>query len=532
MTSGLDLPRRPPSISVVTCAALLLAVATSAVAQERQPDERRPQEAPQRYRGRRDVRDLPEDRTRRDFDRDCLRSGCHARLNTQPWVHAPVSLGACEGCHERIGDEISHRFRPTRPETDLCIFCHRLDAPQASVHAAYENGQCIGCHDPHGGATPALLKAADVSTLCGDCHDASARAVPAVAAVAMGSAREISPESPDSPQRGGQPNDLATPYAHLHAPVEEGKCTDCHVSHQSEHDGLLVREERRLCLDCHEETTRQLESAAHVHTPAGTNCCSCHLPHGGDDRSLLRAAPRALCLSCHEEVLHPTGGATLHAPVRGESSCLDCHVAHADDVPELLVASPGAVCMGCHDERIELEDGAVIADIAAEIRDATYVHEPVAEHDCDACHSAHASPHGDLLEADYPRSMYSDFGAPGYQLCFSCHDARLGGEERTTITAFRDGDRNLHALHVKGTKGRTCAVCHTSHASELPALLRDRVLFGPRRWELPIGFRRTETGGACAPGCHQEFAYDNHDPAPGAETTRDSPAVQPDSTEN
>jgi hypothetical protein len=36
------------------------------------------------------------------------------------------------------------------------------------------------------------------------------------------------------------------------------------------------------------------------------------------------------------------------------------------------------------------------------------------------------------------------------------------------------------------------------------------VLFA--KWDLPVGFKKSERGGTCLPGCHQEFSYDRVKP--------------------
>ena len=80
--------------------------------------------------------------------------------------------------------------------------------------------------------------------------------------------------------------------------------------------------------------------------------------------------------------------------------------------------------------------------------------------------------------------------------------------ERTrTLTKFRDGNQNLHFLHVnKDKRGRTCRACHDLHASPEPLHIRERVQFG--NWLMPIHFEKNETGGSCHPGCHAIEKYD------------------------
>ncbi len=76
-----------------------------------------------------------------------------------------------------------------------------------------------------------------------------------------------------------------------------------------------------------------------------------------------------------------------------------------------------------------------------------------------------------------------------------------------SATDFRNGDTNLHFLHVNKEKGRTCRACHDTHGSNRPKHVTEGVPFGS--WEIPINFQETPKGGSCAPGCHAERDYYN-----------------------
>ena len=135
-------------------------------------------------------------------------------------------------------------------------------------------------------------------------------------------------------------------------------------------------------------------------------------------------------------------------------------------------------------------------------------HGPIRDKDCAGCHTPHGGEHFRLLKDDYPKEFYAPFQAENFSLCFQCHDPALPRDEKTTtLTDFRDGDRNLHFVHVNKTpKGRTCRACHETHASELPNHIRKSVPFG--KWPLPVNFIKNENGGSCAPGCHALYTYD------------------------
>jgi len=108
----------------------------------------------------------------------------------------------------------------------------------------------------------------------------------------------------------------------------------------------------------------------------------------------------------------------------------------------------------------------------------------------------------------YPETFYAPFKLDDYALCFTCHDKQLVLQPKTTgLTRSRNGDDNLHFVHVnRPDKGRSCRACHATHASTHEAHVRDSVPYG--KWELPINFTPTATGGSCAPGCHKEAPYD------------------------
>ena len=78
------------------------------------------------------------------------------------------------------------------------------------------------------------------------------------------------------------------------------------------------------------------------------------------------------------------------------------------------------------------------------------------------------------------------------------------------MTGFRNGDANLHYLHVNREKGRSCRACHDEHASDQPKHIRESVPFG--RWVMRTQYTKTDTGGGCMTGCHTPYKYDRESP--------------------
>jgi predicted CXXCH cytochrome family protein len=167
----------------------------------------------------------------------------------------------------------------------------------------------------------------------------------------------------------------------------------------------------------------------------------------------------------------------------------------ASDEPDL--------CIDCHDD---------VGESLEEEGDRLSRHFPAVEGECSSCHDPHGSAVAGLLAGQYPAEPYGKFDEDRFELCFSCHDATLVSEGRTDEeTEFRNGDVNLHYLHVaKNAKGRSCDLCHLSHASTQSRLVRPSVKFG--EWLMPVEFKATDTGGYCGPACHSAKSYDRVTP--------------------
>lgn len=296
--------------------------------------------------------DLP-DMQRRNYHNNCLTAGCHAQVAQKRWLHSPVSVGACEHCHEPQGEPQEHQFVVGKS----CSDCHRWDASSIQ-HEPFEKGRCMDCHDPHGGDTKGFIAAETLKELCVGCHDL---------------------------QTGAQP----------HAPIESGDCTSCHAGHQSEHPGLLKRVGLELCLGCHKSIRQDLDVKDFHHgaIQEGT-CVACHQPHWSPHRKLLlgdypndyyvpySADSYPLCFGCHDRRLVTEEQTTLtnfrdgsrnlhHVHVNREKgrSCVICHEPHASvpgrqmrlsapfgpgewELPIRFVYTPtgGSCTSGCHQE--------------------------------------------------------------------------------------------------------------------------------------------------------------------------------------
>ncbi|KKL17634.1 hypothetical protein LCGC14_2483610, partial [marine sediment metagenome] len=182
------------------------------------------------------------------------------------------------------------------------------------------------------------------------------------------------------------------------------------------------------------------------------------------------------------------------------------------------------LCLACHDKDVAAADGRVVKGLGAELAGQAKLHGPPGAGNCADCHEPHGNKAFRFLQKAYPAAFYSPYAPGAYALCLSCHDPALASARHTTsATKFRNGNVNLHYLHVnKPRKGRTCRACHATHASNNPHMLSAAVPFGG--WKIPIRFTADKDGGNCASGCHLPKAYRRTNPVDYAKPSATQPA--------
>jgi predicted CXXCH cytochrome family protein len=200
-----------------------------------------------------------------------------------------------------------------------------------------------------------------------------------------------------------------------------------------------------------------------------------------------------------------------HKPLIEEESCGSCHSAHFSQDKGLLPFNEMTTCLRCHGK--DNLGTPSLRNIKTELAGKKYLHGPIGTGECKACHDPHGSDNFRMLRGSYPADLYVPYKEGIYGACLNCHEKNLLRFEDTTVyTSFRNGNRNLHYVHVvNNRKGRTCRVCHEPHASNGEKLIsKEGSKFGD--WKIPVNFNGTPTGGSCAPGCHRPFKYDRKNP--------------------
>jgi predicted CXXCH cytochrome family protein len=369
-----------------------------------------------------------------------------------------------------------------------------LQAATIKNHEPVAGKACTDCHKQVTSSNARCLLAK--GEMCGLCHE-----IP----IDGGPARMVNASEPPC-FKCHEKNVFKGNFAH--GPFAVVACITCHDPHGGNAPRMLRIPVPQLCLGCHTDLRARLTNAQFLHKPAVTQCLNCHSPHVSDQRYLLRNTAEPLCGKCHEKVVKDYQTASVkHTPVEEDSACMNCHDPHTAQERSMLLADGLDICLKCHDKTVKAGQQE-LANMKLLLASKPEHHGPIQDRDCSACHAPHSSPYFRLLTDDYPKEFYSPYFPSRYALCFRCHDASLVQDEHTTkTTEFRDGDRNLHFVHVdRSSNGRTCRACHEVHASNSPQLIGQTVPFGT--WKLPLKFVKTDNGGSCEPGCHEAQKYD------------------------
>ncbi|MFZ4855050.1 MAG: cytochrome c3 family protein [Desulfuromonadaceae bacterium] len=414
----------------------------------------------------------------------CSATSCHQSILNKEKHHSPVQAQECLSCHHQKNQNHpilgGKSWELVAKVPALCEQCHTPFGKKKMMHSPVKDGDCIACHKPHGGSGQFLLDVRDDRTeLCITCHD---------------------------------PKAFKQPF--MHGPVAVGACNKCHQPHESNEKALLNAPVRNVCLTCHTDFAKDLKQAKVTHPPVKDGPCTvCHNPHGSSVSKILKQKIPDLCVGCHDKIGKKLAGVKVpHKPLSQEGGCSSCHSAHYSANRRLLPFDEMSTCLYCHDK--DNLGTPPLRNIKKDIEGKKFLHGPIKNGQCAPCHDPHGSDNFRMLRGSYPAEIYVPYKEGVYGACLSCHEKNLLRFADTTIyTKFRNGKRNLHYVHiVNNRKSRTCRVCHQPHASNGEKLIDTEVIkFGV--WTIPVNLTLSSSGGRCAPGCHQAFAYDRDKPA-------------------
>jgi predicted CXXCH cytochrome family protein len=313
--------------------------------------------------------------------------------------HVALDMG-CETCHitHKTGEKgkAEFDFHLTKSPPALCLDCH--DASQADLQKAHQNqpfatANCLQCHDPHQSAAPKLMvkfmHPPFADKQCEMCH---APAKDGKVVLAQTDVKAICLTCHD--EKGKEIESAKVPH-----PGAMGDCTDCHNPHGSKFPGLPKTDPVSICLGCHTDIDELGKKAVH-HQPAFTQgCATCHQPHGGEREKLLRAQGNALCLECHgpDSVAGEDKDAHLLTIFGGKVK-----------LPEDYFTKNKVVVLPLKYGKGHPVAGHPVSDVA----DPTDITKTIAKMTCLTCHQPHSSAKPDLLINDQENNM---------AFCSGCH---------------------------------------------------------------------------------------------------------------
>jgi predicted CXXCH cytochrome family protein len=231
-----------------------------------------------------------------------------------------------------------------------------------------------------------------------------------------------------------------------HPPFADKSCELCHAPAKDGKVVLTQTDVKALCVTCHDDKAKQIESAKVQHLGAAGDCTDCHNPHASAQPGLPKTDAVSICLGCHSEIAELGKKAHPHQPVF-EQGCATCHEPHGGDNAKLLrAANSNALCLECHgpDAKPEKKENSDVATIfGGKVRlpedyfrkvvrlPLKYgIGHPVDRHpvadlsdpsqrkiktpiNCLACHQPHSSSQPDLLVKDQVNNM---------AFCATCHE--------------------------------------------------------------------------------------------------------------
>jgi predicted CXXCH cytochrome family protein len=410
---------------------------------------------------------------------------CHGDKANGKNVHTAVAAG-CTNCHEvRVNKDVTRVKLITTTPYALCFTCHADKNPVEITGRIHKPAarECLKCHDPHESNNKyQLLKpmsgATDKDNLCLGCH-AIGVSVPATGSrhAALDLGCQTCHLTHRTGERGKQEFDF-----HL-TKATPALCVDCHdpkdadlqKAHQDQPFGTA---DCVQCHDPHQSNTPKL-MAKFLHPPfADKQCEVCHAPAKDGKVVLTQASVTALCVTCHDETAKQMESAKVQHP-GATGDCTDCHSPHASKYPALPKTDPVNICLGCHAEQ-------------AEQGQKRYVHRPVFETGCGTCHEPHGNDNEKLLRVREVNTLCLECHGPeapepvriAEQHLVAIFDGKVRIPEdalsRVPVLPLQynlghptKGHPVAGAYNTK-TKTKadlTCLTCHQPHSSAKPDLL-------------------------------------------------------------
>jgi predicted CXXCH cytochrome family protein len=279
---------------------------------------------------------------------------CHADKNAaeiKGTVHPPA-VRECAKCHDpHESDNKNQLLKPTSGDqkNNLCLECHTTGlnvSEKGSRHAALEMG-CETCHIVHKTGEKGNIEfdghlTKSPPALCLDCHDAKDES--------LQKAHQNQPFGTANCLECHDPHQSKLPKLIArfpHPPFADKQCEVCHAPAKDGKVVLTQADAKSVCVTCHDDKAKQIETAKVQHPGAAGDCTDCHSPHASRFPGLPKTNGVDICLGCHSDIADLQKKPVHHQPAFTEG-CGTCHEPHGSDQPKLLRASGNSLCLECH----------------------------------------------------------------------------------------------------------------------------------------------------------------------------------------
>lgn len=411
---------------------------------------------------------------------------CHEEKGKGKSVHTAISMG-CTSCHEiRVSKDVTRVKLITTTPAALCFSCHADKNPAEIKGVIHKPAvrDCLKCHDPHtSNNKDQLLKPTDGSAkenLCLSCHEVGTHTPEKGsrhAALDMGCdschithktgpsgdrefTKHLKKPAPALCLECHDAKDASLAKAHQNQPFEKADCVTCHNPHESENPKLMQ---------------------ANLHPPfADKQCGTCHEAAKNGKIVLTAANSKELCVMCHEDKQKAIDTAKVQHPGAMTADCTDCHNPHASRQPGLPRTNGVEICLTCHAEQAEM------------LKTKKIHHQPAFQQACSTCHEAHGGENEHLLRIKEVNVLCLECHgpeAPEPKLLKSQHlIAIFDGKVRLPEDYFKkvpilplkygaghpvEGHPVTNTIDTKNRMqvALTCLSCHQPHASAASGLL-------------------------------------------------------------
>ncbi len=411
---------------------------------------------------------------------------CHAEKAKGKNVHTAVSMG-CLSCHEvRVSKDVTRVKLITATPAALCFTCHADKNPAEIKGVVHKPAMrdCLKCHDPHTSDNPnQLLKppsGGEKENLCLSCHTTGLHTPEKGsrhAALDMGcdSCHETHKTGPSSNPEFTNHLKKSTPAlclechdakdaslakAHNNQPFAQADCVACHNPHESDKPKLMQ---------------------TFTHPPfAGRQCEVCHEPAKDGKVALTAKSSKELCLMCHDDKQKVIDTAKVQHPGALTADCTDCHNPHASPQPGLPKTNAVEICLGCHSDQADM------------LKAKKVHHQPAFQQGCSTCHEPHGGENEHLLRTKEVNALCLECHGPDApepkpvkgQAFITIFEGKVSVPEnyftKVPILPLKYGTGHPVEGHpVAGTinlktktpVALTCLSCHQPHASAAAGLL-------------------------------------------------------------